>query len=129
MNDSASIVAAYWAAMNTNDFRAAAALLGDDYVLEWPQSGERVHGRVNFAAINDAYPAAGPWHFTVNRLLAQGKDVVTDVTVTDGAVTARAITFSTVRHGLIVRQVEYWPDPFEPAAWRAQWVDRGSRDW
>jgi len=26
--------------------------------------------------------------------------------------------------GRIVRQTEYWPDPFEAAAWRAQWVER-----
>jgi hypothetical protein len=29
-----------------------------------------------------------------------------------------------VREGKILRQVEYWPDPFEAAAWRSQWVER-----
>ena len=38
--------------------------------------------------------------------------------------TARAITFSGLRHGRIVRQTEYWPDPFEAAEWRARWVER-----
>ncbi|MDQ5854644.1 MAG: hypothetical protein M3380_21750 [Chloroflexota bacterium] len=44
--------------------------------------------------------------------------------VTDGVQTARAITFSGLRHGRIVRQTEYWPDPFEAAEWRARWVER-----
>ena len=44
--------------------------------------------------------------------------------VTDGVQTARAITFSELRDGRIVRQTEYWPDPFEAAEWRAQWVER-----
>lgn len=56
----------------------------------------------------------------MHRLLAEGNDVVTEVTVSDAEQTGRAITFSTVQDGRIVQQTEYWPDPFEPAAWRAQ---------
>jgi ketosteroid isomerase-like protein len=93
-------------------------------VLEWPQSGERIRGRANFVAVNEHYPAAGRWRVTVHRLIAEGNEVVSEVTVTDGVLTARAITFSTVREGRIMRQTEYWPDPFEAAAWRAQWVER-----
>lgn len=113
----------FWQAMQTNDFRAAAEWLHDDYVLDWPQSGERIRGRDNFAAINEHYPAAGRWQFTINRIVAEGDEVVSDVTVTDGQITGRAITFSTVRNRKIVRQVEYWPDPFEAPAWRALWVE------
>lgn len=121
---SKQIVEQFWAAMQANDFRAAAELLHNEYVLEWPQSGERVRGRANFVAVNENYPAAGPWNFTIHRLIAEEDEVATEVTVTDGAVMGRAITFSTVRDGKIVRQTEYWPDPFEPADWRAHWVER-----
>ncbi|MGH2544171.1 MAG: nuclear transport factor 2 family protein [Ardenticatenaceae bacterium] len=121
---SKQVVEQFWAAMQDNDFRSAGALLHDDYILEWPQSGERIRGRDNFVAVNEAYPAAGPWRFTLHRLIADGDEVVSEVTVTDGVQRGRAITFSTVRNGWIVRQTEYWPDPFEPAAWRAQWVEQ-----
>ena len=121
---SRDIVTHFWHTMQTNDFRAAAQCLHDDYVLDWPQSGERILGRENFIAINERYPAAGRWQFTINRLVAEGDQVVSDVTVTDGQITGRAITFSTVRDGQIVRQIEYWPDPFEAPSWRAQWVER-----
>ncbi|KAB8141212.1 nuclear transport factor 2 family protein [Chloroflexia bacterium SDU3-3] len=117
-------VEAFWAAMNTNDFAAAALHLSEDFVLEWPQSRERIRGRANFAAINQSYPANGRWQFTIHRLVAEGAEVVSDVGVTDGSVHARAITFSTVRDGQIVRQIEYWPDAYEAPAWRAQWVER-----
>lgn len=53
------ILEQFWAAMNTNDFGAVGIWLHDDYVLEWPQSGERIRGRDNFVAINKNYPAAG----------------------------------------------------------------------
>lgn len=110
--------------MQANDFRAAGEILHDDYVLDWPQSGERIRGRQNFVAINEHYPAAGRWQFDVERLVASEDEIATDVSVTDGVVKARAITFSTVREEKIWRQTEYWPDPFEPAAWRARWVER-----
>lgn len=122
--ESRQIVATFWATMQTNDFHAAAALLADSYVLEWPQSGERIRGRTNFIAVNEHYPAAGRWQFTVHRLIADGSEVASDVTATDGVTTGRAITFSTVHEGKITRQVEFWPDPFEAATWRAAWVER-----
>jgi ketosteroid isomerase-like protein len=118
------VVEQFWAAMQTNDWRAAADLFDPAYVLEWPQSGERIVGADNFVALNAAYPAAGPWRFTLHRLLADGESAVSDVGVTDGAVAARAITFSSVRAGRIVAQVEYWPEPFEAPVWRAGWVTR-----
>jgi ketosteroid isomerase-like protein len=118
------LVSQFWSAMQANDWAAAAALFADDYVLQWPQSGERIRGAANFVAINSAYPAAGRWSFSVERLVAEGEQAVTDVVVSDGVVTARAITFTTVRHGRIAGQVEYWPDPFDAPAWRAVWVER-----
>ena len=118
------VVERFWRTMNENDWHAAGRLLHDDYVLDWPQSGERIRGRDNFVAVNAHYPAAGRWRFTVRRLVADGQGAASDVTVTDGALTARAVSFFEVRDGLIWRVTEYWPDPFEPAAWRARWVER-----
>ena len=122
--ESRQVVEQFWAAMQTNDFRRAGELLHDGYVLDWPQSGERIRGRDNFVAINENYPAHGRWEFTIHRILAEDDEVVSDVGVTDGLVTGRVITFSTVRDGRILRQTEFWPDPFEPAAWRALWFVR-----
>jgi len=122
--DTAATVRAFWVAMGTNDFHAASLCLSPDFRLHWPQSGEWIIGRANFAALNTAYPATGAWRFTITRLVAQGPDVVTDVTVTDGNTHATAITFHTVTDGLITAQTEYWPDPFTAPPWRAAWVNR-----
>jgi ketosteroid isomerase-like protein len=121
---SRQVIENYWAAMQTNDFKRAGDLLHDDYILDWPQSGERIRGRANFIAINENYPAHGRWEFTIHRILAEGDQVVSDVDVTDGVITGRVITFSTVRDGKILHQTEFWPDPFEAPDWRAQWVEK-----
>jgi limonene-1,2-epoxide hydrolase len=118
------ILETFCATMGTNDFYAASRLLHDDYILEWPQSGERTRGRDNFAAINTAYPAAGKWTFEMNHIAVDGDMVVTDISVSDGNRHDRCITFSTIRNGKIWRQVEFWPDPFEAPAWRSQWVEK-----
>jgi ketosteroid isomerase-like protein len=123
--DNKQIVETFWATMATNDFAAASQLLHNDYVLEWPQSGECIHGRVNFAALNTAYPAEGKWEFRINQIVSEGDLVVSNVTVTDGKRTDQAITFTTIRDARIWRQVEYWPEPFEAPPWRAQWVEKG----
>jgi ketosteroid isomerase-like protein len=122
--ESKQIIEGFWAAMQTNDFKAAGEFLHDDYVLEWPQSGERIRGRANFVAINQHYPAHGRWLFTIHRIIAEGGEVVSDVSVTDGAVTGRVITFSSVRAGKILAQTEFWPDPYAPAEWRARWIEK-----
>ena len=122
--ESKQVVERFWATMQTNDFKAAGELLHDDYTLEWPQSRERIRGRANFIAVNENYPAHGRWKFTIHRILAEGNEVVSDVDVTDGVIAARVITFSTIQEGKILHQTEFWPDPFEPAEWRAQWIER-----
>lgn len=121
----AGIVEKYWELMNSNDFsKAAAETFGDDFVLEWPQSGERIRGRENFARVNSEYPAHGPWRFTVNRIVGDDCEAVSDVSVTDGVLNVRAITFSTVKDGRIVRQVEFWPDPYPAQENRKHLVEK-----
>lgn len=123
MKTAKETVLAYWEAMRSNDFSHAATWLSEDYVLDWPQSAERIIGRANFAAVNQAYPANGRWHFTLNAIVAESAQIVTDVSITDGSVKARAITFHTVENGLITKQVEFWPDDYPAPEWRHQWVE------
>lgn len=118
------LVEQFWQTMKANDWRAVGALLHDDYQLTYPQSGERIRGRDNFIALNATYPAAGIWRFTVHRLIADETGAATDVTVTDGASTFRAVSFFEVRDDLIWCMTEFWPEPFEAPAERAQWIEQ-----
>ena len=118
------VVQEFWRLMATNDFYAVATVLADDFVLDWPQSKERIRGAANFAGLNTAYPAQGPWVFTINRVVANGHDAVSDVCVTDGALSARAISFFTVEGGKISHIQEFWPQPYEAPFDRTQFVER-----
>lgn len=110
--------------MASNDFHAASLCLTTDFRLQWPQSDEMIEGRANFAAVNTAYPANGPWTFDLRRIVGEGDQIVTEVGINDGLIRATALTFHTVRGNLIALQREFWPEPFEAPAWRSEWVRR-----
>lgn len=120
---SAKVVRDFWLRMNGNDFWAVGDLLTDDFLLEWPQSNERIRGREPFARMNAEYPARGPWSFTVNRVVGGVDEAVSDVSVTDGEQHARAISFFTLAVGKVSRIVEFWPEPFDAPVNRRHLVE------
>jgi ketosteroid isomerase-like protein len=111
-----AVVREFWRLMATNDFHSVKAVLAPEFVMEWPQSKERIRGAENFARMNAEYPTNGRWQFQINRLVASASEVVTQVSVTDGQQFAEPVSFFTVVAGRITRLVEYWPEPFAAAA-------------
>lgn len=109
------VVQAFWAAMQANDWDRAAGCLAPDCAVDWPCSGERIVGRADFAAIQARYPTnTGHWSFDLHRIVVDAETVVSEVTVTDGEQSARAVVFSDIVGESIVRQVEYWPTAYDP---------------
>ena len=119
-----AVVREFWRRMQANDFRHASELFSDEFVLEWPQSGERIRGRDAFTSVNEEYPSHGPWKFHIHRIVGNQDEAVSDVSVTDGVQMARAITFFTVRTGRIVAMVEFWPEPYQAPQNRSHLVER-----
>jgi ketosteroid isomerase-like protein len=109
----------FWRLMATNDFGSVGQVLADTFVLEWPQSNERIRGAENFARMNAEYPAHGRWLFRINRVVATFGEVVTQAAITDGKQSAEAISFFEIADGKITRLVEYWPESYAPPANRA----------
>jgi len=127
-NDAIRIVHAFWHAMSSNDFDSVGAVLSDDYVLEWPQSNERIRGRGNFAAMNKEYPTHGHWRFCINNVVGDALEVVTDVSITDGVQVARAISFFTITGDKISKMVEFWADDYPAPANRRHLVEPIRKD-
>lgn len=120
--DAEALVRAFWEAIGAFDFRGAAALLTDDYVCEWPQSGERIRGRENFYHINAAYP--GEWAARIDRVLVDGERAASEVMLRNAeGVEQRVVSFYRLSDGKIAAEIDYWPDPFPAAAWRTPWIE------
>lgn len=116
------IIRRFWDAMGSNDFDHASTWLHPDFEYFMPQTHEYLAGRENFARMNAAYPAEGKWVFSIQSIVSGGDEAVSDVKITDGLLQARAITFHTLKDGLILRQKEFWTDPYPAPDWRAKWM-------
>ena len=115
-SQAAAVAHEFWLLMGSNEFDQVSRVLANEFMLDWPQSNERIRGPERFAQMNREYPAHGPWQFTVHRIVGNESEAVSDVSVTDGVIAARAISFFTVANGKITRMIEYWPEPYQPPA-------------
>ena len=70
----------HWAASDANDFEAEHDIYREDAVLEYPQSGERIRGRLNILSSRAAQPNRK--HFTVRRITGAGDLWVTEYVLT-----------------------------------------------
>ena len=99
----------------------------DDIVVEWPQSGERIRGIANFRAIGENYTAQTGLNprMTLRRVSGTGRTYIAEGTIDYGDGTPVSwVGISEFADGRLVRQTEYWGNPFEPPAWRKPWVER-----
>ena len=118
----------FWAALSRSDWSAAEALMHEDYVQEWPQSGERIEGRDDSLAINRNFPGGLP-AMRFRRILGDGDDlavVEVELTYADGGVW-HGVSVMEFRDGKVVRETDYFAQPFDAPQWRAQWVHRTDR--
>jgi hypothetical protein len=122
--DARQVAEAVWRALEAGDWDAASGYLHEEFVQEWPQSGERIVGRDNAIAINQNFPG-GLLTMRFRRTLADGDLAVLELELTyaDGS---RYLGVSVVelQDGMVVRETDYFSQPFPAPQWRAQWVER-----
>ena len=112
----------HWAASDANDFDVEHAIYRDDAVLEYPQSGERIRGRLNIKASRVAQPNAK--RFTVRRIVGVGDLWVTEFTLSYDGRPSYTVSVMEFQDGKVARETQYFADPFEPGPSRARWVER-----
>ncbi|MCV7158453.1 nuclear transport factor 2 family protein [Mycolicibacterium brisbanense] len=112
---------AHWSASDVNDFDAEHRIYRADAVLEYPQSGERIRGRENIQSSREAQPNAK--RFTVRRILGGGDLWVSELVLTYDGQPFYVVSVMEFEDGEVVRETQYFGDPFEPGPSRAQWVE------
>jgi hypothetical protein len=115
----------HWAASDANDFETEHSIYRQDAVLEYPQSGERIRGRANIQLTRSRQPSKK--RFTVRRILGAGELWVTEFILTYDGKPSYTVSIMEFRDDQVVRETQYFADPFEAAAWRARWVERMDR--
>jgi ketosteroid isomerase-like protein len=110
-----------YAALRRGDFEAAIADVSDDFVQDWPQSGERIEGREHCLVVYRNYPGGSP-SLEVNRITGSGDHWTVEAMLDYGGKPVHGVSLFEFRDGKLVHEVDYFADPFEPPAWRSEWV-------
>jgi hypothetical protein len=95
----------------------------EDYVMEMPQSGERIRGRKRMREFQEAYPA--PPNIRLRRVIVRkGLWIVEGVNdYGEGRVFTALVIFE-LRDGRIWRDTRYYAEPFDAPQWRAHLVEK-----
>ena len=96
----------------------------EDFVMEMPQSGERVRGRERMRELQAAFGSGAP-SMRLRRLLVREGVWVAEVLSDYGD--GRAIHYVSVielKDGKMWRDTRYYAKPFEAPKWRAHLVER-----
>jgi predicted type IV restriction endonuclease len=106
----------------SDDQVRSAEIYAKDAVLEFPQGGERIRGRANIIAFRSAYPAK--LTFEMHRTIGSGDLWVNEYTIRyDNERPHRVAGIMEFRDGKVIRETLYFTEPWDPPAWRAQWVE------
>lgn len=111
----------HWAASDANDFDTEHRIYRDDAVLEYPQSGERIRGRANIQASREAQPNLK--RFTVRRVSGGGDLWISELILTYDGQPNYVVSIMEFENGEVVRETQYFGEPFEPGPSRAMWVE------
>jgi len=113
----------HWTASAAGDQVAEHAIYHDDAICEYPQSGEVIHGQRNLQALRSHHPGR-PSGFDIRRITGAGNVWVTEYVIAYADKRAYTVSIMEFRDSKVARETQYFADPFEAPAWRAQWVER-----
>lgn len=118
------VIEKFYQCLTDRNFDLMEEVLADDYVEEYPQSGERIIGKKNARTILENYPG-----------LPESKNLMItvkgDLGVSEGVLEydgkpVHAVAVFELANGKVRRMRAYFGDPFIAPEWRSQWVEKRS---
>jgi ketosteroid isomerase-like protein len=118
------VIERYWDAVRDRDLERVRACVTEDFVEDWPQSGERIRGIDNWHAMatnHPTYPSVDPL-----RTIGGGDVWVTEVLFDYGGDDSpwRVCAIFEVSGERIGRVTEYFGPPFDAPEWREEFTER-----
>ena len=130
MGDTREMAAEFEKVLKAGDFAGMTALIQkyatDDFVEEWPQSGERLTKDASLR-LADSYPQMSGTSpkFSYKRMLGGGDVFIVEGTIDYGdGIPVSYVGVGEVRDGKVAKMTEYFANPFEAPAWRADFVEK-----
>jgi len=102
----------YWAAAEANDLDAMHRLRDEAFVVDFPQTGERISGRDVVRAFEESHGAGGTFELT--RLSGEGDVWVAEGLIRSGEGVTYVVSISELRNGLVAGTSDYFAGPLPP---------------
>lgn len=115
----------HWAASESGDYESEHEIYREDAVLDYPQSGERIHGRRNIKASRGGHPARR--RFEIHRISGSGDLWVTEYVIVYDDRPYYTVSIMEFDDGKVAHETQYFADPFQAPAWRSRWVEKGDQ--
>ncbi len=112
----------HWAASDAGDFDREHEIYQDDALLEYPQSGERIHGRRRI--LESRFLQPNQKRFSLRCITGSGDLWVTEFVLTYDGEPSYAVSIMQFRDGLVAKETQYFTERFEPSPSRAHLVER-----
>lgn len=129
MNDAAArdLLERYWRLVAERATDAIGDLVTEEFVEEWPQSGERLRGADAWRAVVEGHPTYPA--VALRRIIGCGNvwACEADFAYPGGNEPWRVCAIVELRSGRIDTITQYFGAPFEAASWRERFVERTSR--
>lgn len=129
-----------------DDYATLGRLRAEDFVEEWPQSGELIRGHDNNRAIHERYPGGLPrpsidrlsgtpdtWaispSFTLVHITGSGSSFTVEggLRYPDGSA-YKMVAILELADDKVIRQRTYFAPHLPAPDWRAPWVERSTED-
>jgi hypothetical protein len=124
------MAAAFEAVLRSGDFgkvqELALTFASDDFVQEWPQSGERLTRDATIRLSEQYAEKTGTSpKFTYKRMLGGENVFVVEGTIDYGdGIPVSYVGIGQLSDGKVTKMTEYFANPFEAPAWRADFVEK-----
>ena len=130
----------FFECINRRDLDGLREVVHEEFVQEWPQSGERIRGLANVREVLTNYPglpdidirkvhgSEDRWlltpGYTLLRVTGSGDQYTTEQLLHyPSGEQWHAVSIFEFHDGKIVEQTSYFAAPFPAAEWRSQWVE------
>jgi hypothetical protein len=91
-----------------------------DFVMDMPQSRERIRGRDALRTMQETFPAPAP-AISLRRVIGARRVWIAEADIDYGGDQSQTVViFELDDQGLIARETRYYPQQFEAPAWRAE---------
>jgi hypothetical protein len=123
-----AVLRQHWAASADGNQNAEHEIYHEEVICDYPQSGERIHGKRNLQNLRSQHPEK-PSGFSIRRLFGSGELWITEYTIIYQGRSFCTVSIMEFEDGKVVHETQYFAEPFDAPAWRAQWVEQIGVGW